>query len=72
MVTGRRWAKAPGLLFYRLLELAAVTDPLTYEQMKACTLTKRKKSPTSPPGTTQGPRSLDQPDAGHPWRRVVR
>lgn len=68
----RRSAKSPGLLFYRLLEQAVLTDPVTYEQMKACTLTKRKKSPTSPPGPRSGPRSLDQPDAGHPWRRVVR
>jgi transposase-like protein len=66
----RRHARKPGLLFYRLLEQAVRTDPITYGDV-AVGGKKRKVSPT-PPGTRGNPRSLAQPDAGRPWRRVVR
>jgi predicted RNA-binding Zn-ribbon protein involved in translation (DUF1610 family)/transposase-like protein len=66
----RRHARKPGLLFYRLLEQAVRTDPITYEDV-AVGGKKRKVSP-EPPRTRGNPRSLAQPDAGRPWRRVVR
>ena len=68
----RRKSRKPGLLFYRLLEQAVLTPPLTYEDQKACSLPKRKVKPTPPAGPRSSPRSLDQPDAGHPWRQVLR
>ena len=67
----RRKANKPGLLFYRLMEQAVLTPPLTYEQQKACTLPKRQVSPTPPVGPRSSPRSLDQPDAGRPWRTAA-
>lgn len=66
----RRHARKPGLLFYRLLEQAVRTDPITYEDV-AVGGQNRKVSP-EPPGRRANPRSLAQPDAGRPWRQVVR
>lgn len=66
----RRHARKPGLLFYRLLEQAVHTDPITYENV-AVGGQNRKVSP-EPPGRRANPRSLAQPDAGRPWRQVVR
>lgn len=68
----RRKAGKPGLLFYRLMEQAVLTDPLTYQDQKACQLPARSTSPTPPTGPRSSPRSLDQPDAGRPWRNHVR
>lgn len=66
----RRHARKPGLLFYRLLEQAVRTDPITYADV-AIGGQKRKVHP-EPPTERSNPRSLAQPDAGRPWRRVVR
>jgi len=66
----RRHARKPGLLFYRLLEQAVRTDPITYDDVAVGGQT-RKVAP-KPPGKRSNPRSLAQPDAGRPWRRVVR
>jgi predicted RNA-binding Zn-ribbon protein involved in translation (DUF1610 family)/transposase-like protein len=66
----RRRANKPGLLFYRLLEQAVQTAPITYDDITFGGQTRRV-SPT-PPGQRTNPRSLAQPDAGRPWRQVLR
>lgn len=67
----RRKANKPGLLFYRLMEQAVLTPPLTYKDQRACAVPKRKVKPTPPVGPRSSPRSLDQPDAGRPWRTAT-
>lgn len=68
----RRTARKPGLLFYRLIEQAAITDPVRYTDLITPGSQPRDVHPTPPPGPRSWPRSLDQPDAGRPWREVVR
>ena len=64
----RRHSRARGLLFYRLLQYAAGTPPLTYRQLvanpqpKAIRPTGLKEEPTFPAP------SLAQPPQGRPWR----
>jgi transposase-like protein len=67
----RRHARKPGLLFYRLLEQSVCTDPVTYEQMKACTVPPRKTPTQAPTGPRSQPRSLDQKDAGGSAQSLV-
>ena len=66
----RRRSRARGLLFYRLLQYAAGSPPLTYTQLVANPTPKAIK----PPGLT-GPRSrpasLAQPPEDRPWRATT-
>jgi hypothetical protein len=68
----RRRARKPGLLFYRLLEQAVRTDPITYADLAVGGTRPRKTAPALPPGPRGLPQSLAQPDAGRPWRAVSR
>ena len=68
----RRRAKAPGLLFYRLMELSVETGPITYGDIAVGGTREREPSPTPPGSLVRRPRSLAQPDAGRPWRLVTR
>ena len=68
----RRHARKPGMLFYRLLEQAVRTDPVTYADVAIGRYRIRSTSPTTPPAHRGVPRSLAQPDAGRPWRQVPR
>ena len=65
----RRSSRSRGLLFYRVLELAAGHDPLRYRDMIASRRGRRIR-PT-PPGTRGHPPSLERPPAGRPWRSTV-
>jgi transposase-like protein len=64
----RRRSASKGLVFYRLLELAAAHDPVRYRDLVASQL--RLRAP-SPPRQTRGrPPSLERPAAGRPWRNA--
>ncbi len=63
----RRRSRSRGLLFLRVLQLAAGHDPVRYRQ-----LIKRPRPrdvPPRPPGMTGHPPSIDRPRADRPWRR---
>ena len=62
----RRSSRSRGLLFYRVLELAAGHDPVRYRELIA-SRRPRTLRPT-PPGTRGHPPSLERPPAGRPWR----
>src|SRR5918995_1415064 len=64
----RRRSRARGMLFHRLLELAAVAEPITYRQLLVEPGTKRRRF-TAPPGARGNPSSLALPPADRPWRR---
>lgn len=68
----RRRARKPGLLFYRLLEQAVRTSPVTYADIAVGGTRPRETAPTPPPGPRGLPETLAQPDAGRPWRTVPR
>jgi hypothetical protein len=53
------------------MEQAILTPPLTYNEQKARAVPKRTVKPTPPFGPRSSPRSLDQPDAGRPWRSAT-
>jgi len=62
----RRRSRSRGLVFYRVLELAAAHDPVRYRDLIAnprpSTATRR------PPGSHGRPPSIERPPAGRPWR----
>lgn len=61
----RRRSRSPGLVFYRVLELAVAHEPVRYRD-----LTVHPKPRAIPP-TTRGwghPPSLERPPANRPWR----
>jgi hypothetical protein len=55
-----------GLVFYRLLELAAGHDPVRYRNIVAGT--RPRKIPPTPPAERGHPPSLERPPAERPWR----
>ena len=62
----RRRSRSRGLLFYRVLELAASHTPVRYQDLIA---SKRpSKTPPTPPQTRGHPPSLERPPANRPWR----
>ena len=63
----RRRSRARGLLFYRLLEQAAVSEPITYQQLLVEPGTKRPSS-RAPSGARRNPSTLALPPAERPWR----
>ena len=62
----RRHAKQRGLLFYRLLEQAVRTDPLTYRKLVAVPAPRKVKTP--PPGKRRQPGTLAVEPLDRPWR----
>ncbi len=62
----RRRSRSRGLVFYRLLELAAGHDPVRYRDLVA--RPKPKAKPPAPPGQRGHPPSIERPRAARPWR----
>jgi len=63
----RRHSRSRGMLFYRVLELAAVHAPVRYQDL--IVTRKPHDVPPEPPRTRGHPPSLDLPPAERPWRR---
>ncbi len=63
----RRASRRRGLLFYRLLEQAAVAGPITYRDLIVNTR-PGSRHPTPPSGRRHNPSSLTRPPATRPWR----
>jgi transposase-like protein len=64
----RRRSASRGLVFYRLLELAAAHDPVRYRDLVASQL--RLRAPSAPPRSRGRPPSLERPPADRPWRSL--
>jgi transposase-like protein len=62
----RRHSRSRGLVFYRVLELAATHDPVRYRDLIANP--RPSTSPRRPPGTRGRPPSIERPPARRPWR----
>jgi hypothetical protein len=62
----RRRSRSRGLVFYRLLELAAGHSPVRYRDLVAHP--KPKAKPPAPPGQRGHPPSIERPRAARPWR----
>jgi transposase-like protein len=62
----RRRSRSRGMVFYRVLELAAGHAPVRYKDL----VVKRRprKKPPRPPKARGRPPSLDRPRADRPWR----
>ena len=63
----RRRSRSRGLVFYRVLELAPVHDPVRYRELTYNPQPGRR-SP-QPPGRRGRPPSLERPRARRPWRQ---
>jgi transposase-like protein len=63
----RRASRRRGLLFYRLLEQAAVTSPISYRSL-IINPRPGRRNPTTPTGARANPASLARPPAARPWR----
>jgi transposase-like protein len=63
----RRRSASRGMLFYRLLTLAAGHDPVRYRSLIA-NPQPQPETTVMPPGTRGHPPSLDRSRAGRPWR----
>jgi transposase-like protein len=62
----RRRSRSRGLVFYRVLELAATHGPVRYRDLIANP--RPGAGPHRPPGSRGRPPSLERPPAGRPWR----
>ena len=62
----RRRSHSRGLVFYRVLELAAGHDPVRYKDLIVDP--GPKKVPPVPPGKWGHPPTLERPPANRPWR----
>jgi transposase-like protein len=62
----RRRSRSPGLVFYRVLELAAAHAPVRYRDLIADP--RPSGIPRRPPRARGRPPSLERPPAGRPWR----
>ena len=62
----RRRSRSRGMVFYRVLELAAGHEPVRYRNITAGN--KPRKTSPVPPATRGHPPSLDRITAGRPWR----
>lgn len=62
----RRHSRSRGMLFYRMLQLAVVHDPVRYRDLVADPQPKRVRP--KPPSSPGHPSSLDRPRADRPWR----
>jgi len=63
----RRRSRACGMLFYRLLEHAAIAEPIAYRQLVIEPGTRCRRF-TAPPGARRNPSTLALPPAERPWR----
>jgi transposase-like protein len=63
----RRRSRSRGLLFYRVLGLAADHDPVRYRDLIASQ--PRLRAPSAPPSARGRPPSMDRFPAGRPWRK---
>jgi len=64
----RRRSRSRGMVFYRVLELAAAHDPVRYRDL---ILNPRRNTTHRVAPTTRGrPQSLDRPPADRPWRKA--
>ena len=62
----RRRSRSRGMVFYRVLALAAAHEPVRYQDLIA---TKRPRAvPPTPPQARGHPPSLERPPANRPWR----
>ena len=62
----RRTSRSRGMLFFRVMELAAAYDPVRYRDLIA---NPQPKAPRPvPPRTRSRPPSLERPPANRPWR----
>ena len=66
----RRRSRSRGMVFYRLLELAVIHEPLRYHELIA--RRRPKKVPPVPPKRRGHPHSLERPAAKRPWRSAER
>ena len=64
----RRTSRNRGMLFFRVLELAARHEPVRYADLIASRRVWKK--PPRPPGSWGHPPSLDLPAANRPWRAI--
>ena len=65
----RRRSRSRGMLFYRVLELAAAHGPVRYRDLAR---TRSPKAvPPKPPQKRGHPPSLDRPPLNRPWRHIV-
>jgi transposase-like protein len=64
----RRASRRRGLLFYRLLEQAVLTGPISYREMIA-NPQPGSRAPRAPRGRRPNPASLARPAADKPWRQ---
>ena len=62
----RRRSRSRGLVFFRLLELAAGHDPVRYHDL--IVRQRSRAAPPAPPSTRGHPPSLERPGANRPWR----
>ena len=62
----RRRSRSRGMVFYRVLELAAGHEPVRYRDITAGN--KPRKTSPVPPVTRGHPPSLDRVTAGRSWR----
>ena len=65
----RRRSPDRGLLFYRLMTMAAQAQPLTYNDVVK-NPTQKSATPVPPSGRRSTPRSLSLPKPAKPWRAV--
>jgi hypothetical protein len=61
----RRRSRSRGLVFYRVMDLAAGHDPVRYDDIRA---TRKPRSEPPQQRGTGHPPSLDRPAAARPWR----
>jgi transposase-like protein len=66
----RRRSRSRGLVFYRLLELAAAHDPVRFRDL--IVNPKPPRRPATPPRRRGRPPSLDRPREERPWRQSAR
>ena len=67
----RRRSRSRGLVFYRVLELAAAHEPIRYRDL-ILNPGRRTARPPLPPTSRGKPASLDRPPANRPWRAAHR
>lgn len=64
----RRRSRSRGLVFYRVLELAARHDPVRYRDL--IENPRPGSGPRTPPATRGRPPSMERPPAERPWREA--
>jgi transposase-like protein len=62
----RRRSRSRGMVFYRVLELAVVHEPVRYKDLVAAQ--RPRTVPPTPPKARGHPTSLERPPADRPWR----